>query len=91
MGTKILAVVLMLGAVGMAVPTMLYGMRFSVLFNRGRQQHDLNDQEKRRRNKNGVLFGICLCCVYGLAWLAVQVFKMCGGHGKIRVHHHRRF
>ena len=68
MGTKILAVVLMLGAVGMAVPTMLYGMRFSVLFNRGRQQHDLNDQ--------GVLFGICLCCVYGLAWLAVQVFKM---------------
>ena len=68
MGTKILAVVLMLGAVGMAVPTMLYGMRFSVLFNRGRQQHDLNDQEKRRRNKNGVLFGICLCCVYGLAW-----------------------
>ena len=71
MGTKILAVVLMLGAVGMAVPTMLYGMRFSVLFNRGRQQH-----EKRRRNKNGVLFGICLCCVYGLAWLAVQVFKM---------------
>ena len=76
MGTKILAVVLMLGAVGMAVPTMLYGMRFSELFNRGRQQHDLNDQEKRRRNKNGVLFGICLCCVYGLAWLAVQVFKM---------------
>ena len=55
---------------------MLYGMRFSVLFNRGRQLHNLNDEEKRRRNKNGVLFGICLCCVYGLAWLAVQVFKM---------------
>ena len=46
MGTKIAAVVLLLGAIGMAIPTMLYGMRFSVLFNRGRQQHDLTDEEK---------------------------------------------
>ena len=76
MGTKIAAVVLLLGAIGMAIPTMLYGMRFSVLFNRGRQQQDLTDEEKRRRNKNGVIFGICLCCVYGLTWLAVRLFKM---------------
>ena len=76
MGTKIAAVVLLLGAIGMAIPTMLYGMRFSVLFNRGRQQQDLTDEEKRRRNKNGIIFGICLCCVYGLTWLAVRLFKM---------------
>ena len=75
MGTKIAAVVLLLGAINTR-SSVLYGMRFSVLFNRGRQQHDLTDEEKRRRNKNGIIFGICLCCVYGLTWLAVRLFKM---------------
>ena len=70
---KILSVILLLAALAMAFLAMIFGTRFAALLNKGQQRHGL--PEKERRNRSGAVFALCLCAVFGLAWLAVHLFQ----------------
>ena len=75
MSMKVLAVILLLAALAMAFLAMIFGTRFAALLNKGQQRHGLPDKERRQRDRNGVVFVLCLCAVFGLAWLAVHLFQ----------------
>ena len=64
---KILSVILLLAALAMAF--------FAALLNKGQQRHGLPEKERRQRNRSGAVFALCLCAVFGLAWLAVHLFQ----------------
>ena len=53
------------------------GLDFSggALLNKGQQRHGLPEKERRQRNRSGAVFALCLCAVFGLAWLAVHLFQ----------------
>ena len=63
---KILSVILLLAALAMA---------FLAMLNKGQQRHGLPEKERRQRNRSGAVFALCLCAVFGLAWLAVHLFQ----------------
>ena len=67
---KILSVILLLAALAMAFLAMIFGTRFAALLNKGQQE-----KERRQRNRSGAVFALCLCAVFGLAWLAVHLFQ----------------
>lgn len=67
---KILSVILLLAALAM-----IFGTRFAALLNKGQQRHGLPEKERRQRNRSGAVFALCLCAVFGLAWLAVHLFQ----------------
>lgn len=73
MNDLIIGILLMLLALAMAFPTLLYGVRFSVLWNR-RKQTALTAEEEKRLRRNGVLFLVCLLAVYGLAFGGIRFF-----------------
>ena len=54
---------------------MIFGTRFAALLNKGQQRHGLPEKERRQRNRSGAVFALCLCAVFGLAWLAVHLFQ----------------
>ena len=72
---KILSVILLLAALAMAFLAMIFGTRFAALLNKGQQRHGLPEKERRQRNRSGAVFALCLCAVFGLAWLAVHLFQ----------------
>ena len=72
---KILSVILLLAALAMAFLAMIFGTRFAALLNKGQQRHGLPETERRQRNRSGAVFALCLCAVFGLAWLAVHLFQ----------------
>ena len=72
---KILSVILLLAALAMAFLAMIFGTRFAALLNKGQQRHGLPEKERRQRNRSGAVFALCLCAVFGLAWLAVPLFQ----------------
>ena len=59
----------------MAFLAMIFGTRFAALLNKGQQRHGLPEKERRQRNRSGAVFALCLCAVFGLAWLAVHLFQ----------------
>ena len=72
---KILSVILLLAALAMAFLAMIFGTRFAALLNKGQQRHGLPEKERRQRNRSGAVFALCLCAVFGLAWLAGHLFQ----------------
>ena len=72
---KILSVILLLAALAMAFLAMIFGTRFAALLNKGQQRHGLPEKERRQRTRSGAVFALCLCAVFGLAWLAVHLFQ----------------
>ena len=75
---KILSVILLLAALAMAFLAMIFGTRFAALLNKGQQRHGLPEKERRQRKRRravGARLLLCLCAVFGLAWLAVHLFQ----------------
>ena len=72
---KILSVILLLAALAMAFLAMIFVTRFSALLNKGHQRHRPPATDRRQRNRSGAVFALCLCAVFGLAWLAVHLFQ----------------
>lgn len=62
-------------SLAMAFLAMIFGTRFAALLNKGQQRHGLPEKERRQRNRSGAVFALCLCAVFGLAWLAVHLFQ----------------
>ena len=72
---KILSVILLLAALAMACRAMICGTRFAALLKKGQPRPGLPATERRQRNRRGAVFALCLCAVFGLAWLAVHLFQ----------------
>ena len=72
---KILSVILLLDVVDMPFLAMIIGSRVAALPDNGHQRHGRSENERRQRNRSGAVFALCLCAVFGLAWLAVHLFQ----------------
>lgn len=72
---KILSVILLLAALAMAFLAMIFAPALRPCSIRGQQRHGLPEKERRQRNRSGAVFALCLCAVFGLAWLAVHLFQ----------------
>ena len=75
MSMKNLSVILLLAALAMAFLAMIFGTRFAAPLKKGQQRHGLPEKERRPRNRSGAGIALCLCAVFGLAWLAVHLFQ----------------
>ena len=70
-----MGILMLVGAVVLALPAALYGTRFSILWTRKRKGEKLNEHEMRLLKKNAV-FAMCLfMMVYGLVFKSIALFK----------------